>query len=440
MSLITQNKAMQSIPKDTSNLENLFRKFKKSNSAVVIFGCGLEGKLVLFAMSFYGIKPDYFIDSNEKLQGKYFQGIKTISAKELSNLSPDAHIFIAHKWISVAIELLNKLNFKNIHTSVELVKSINFPKKNDLKRLNINMSPLALERFMEVINFNYFKFLGESNGAKKTDDTFFVKYIDVVITERCSMKCRDCSNLMQYYHKPQNSDTSLIFKSIDKFMECIDQVYELRVIGGDPFMNKEMYKIINKLVKYEKAKNITIYTNAKIVPKGKNLECLKNEKVRLKITDYGNSAATRTWNYIQKKHDEIVKLLTLNNIKFISEKVIKWDDIGKLEFVKETPKQLQKKFNDCCANDLFTLQDGILYKCPVSSNGTSLKAFPYDSNYDGVNLADDKISLENLRKKLKDFYHNNKYITACSYCKGRGYGEGEVEAAIQTKKPLPIYS
>ena len=29
------------------------------------------------------------------------------------------------------------------------------------------------------------------------------------------------------------------------------------------------------------------YTNAKIVPKGENLECLKDKKVRLEITNYG---------------------------------------------------------------------------------------------------------------------------------------------------------
>jgi len=42
-------------------------------------------------------------------------------------------------------------------------------------------------------------------------------------------------------------------------------------------MNKELYKIINKLVIYEKCKKIVVYTNAKIVPKNENLECLKNE-------------------------------------------------------------------------------------------------------------------------------------------------------------------
>ena len=52
----------------------------------------------------------------------------------------------------------------------------------------------------------------------------------------------------------------------------------------------------------------------------------------------------------------------------------------------------------------------------------------------------EKITLKNLKEKLIDFYHNNKYVTACSYCKGRGYGEGEVGAAIQTKKALPLFA
>ena len=94
---------------------------------------------------------------------------------------------------------------------------------------------------------------------------------------------------MQYYHKPQNSDTSLIFKSIDKFMECIDQVYELRVIGGDPFMNKEMYKIINKLVKYEKAKNIEPIPRIIV----RKLNCIKTTNARVhKIITYKNDFST----------------------------------------------------------------------------------------------------------------------------------------------------
>ena len=422
------------------NPKDLVQTFKQSDSPVVIFGCGLKGKLTLYAMMLHNIKANYFIDSNKKLQGKYYEGIKTISLEELSKLSTDAHIFITHKYIAKAIEKLSKLNLKNIYNCVDFLKSIDFSKKIKSDQINLDIEPLRLEQTIKIINYSHLKALAELNGSGKSTDTFLVKHIDVVITERCSMKCRDCANLMQFYHRPKNSDTNLLFKSLDRFMECVDQIYELRVIGGDPFMNKDMHKIINRLVRYKNVESIVIYTNARIIPKGENLTCLKNEKVRLQITDYGSSAATTTHADVRRKHDEIIKLLTSNNIKFVGDRVIKWDDIGRLKFIKETPAQIKNKFMNCCANDLFSLLHGILYKCPVSAHGTNLKAFSFDSNYDGVDLADEKISIKKLREKLKDFYHNNNYVTACTYCKGRGYGEGEVDAAIQTKKALPLFT
>ena len=437
---------MYEIIKGNYNTEDLAQKFNGDDSSVVIFGCGLEGKLLLHAMSLHNIEIKYFIDSNEKLFGKYYLGIKTISAEELAKLLPEAHIFIAHQWIIRAVEKLNKLNFKNVYPSLDFLKSIDISKKIDSKKIGLYIEPLKLERTIKTANFNYLKVLADlkisskSNGSKKSVDNLVVNHIDMVITEQCSMKCRDCANLMQFYSRPKNSDTNLLFKSLDRLMECVDHLYEFRVIGGDPFMNKEIYKIINKVVKYKNVDSIAIYTNARIVPKGENLNCLKNKKVRLQITNYSDSQAILTHPNVVVQHDKLVKVLSSNNIKFVSEKVIKWDDIGTLKFVKETPTQLRNKFMDCCGNDLFSLLNGALYKCPVSAHGTNLKAFSFDSNYDGVDLIDEKISLKNLKKKLIDFYYNNKYVTACSYCKGRGYGEGEVAAAIQTKKALPFFA
>ena len=41
-----------------------------------------------------------------------------------------------------------------------------------------------------------------------------------------------------------------------------------------------------------------------------------------------------------------------------------------------------------------------------------------------------------IREKLKDFYYNNNYVTACSYCNGRDYTTSIVDAAVQVVKPL----
>ena len=102
-----------------------------------------------------------------------------------------------------------------------------------------------------------------SNIDDYCKDNKFLHSVDIVISEKCTLNCKDCSNLMQYYKKPQNSEINLLFKSIERIMECIDNLDEFRVLGGDPFMNKELYKIINKLVTYEKCKRIVVYTNAK---------------------------------------------------------------------------------------------------------------------------------------------------------------------------------
>jgi hypothetical protein len=403
-------------------IENL-KQIGNSGQKIVIFGRGVVGKLALYALTNLGLKVDYFIDSNEKLQNSHYFDIPTIAPSALKKIDPDAHVFIAHNYLISAENTLINLGIKNYYTCTELWKKTDFKTKNE--SIDLNLPMLKIERMIEIHHFSYLKALGLEQN------TLNVKHIDIMVTERCSMKCKDCANLMQYYHKPANSEFETLSKSIDRFMECVDMVYEFRVLGGDPFMNKEMYKTVNKLSSLEKVKSVVIYTNATILPKNENFSCLKHEKVRLQITNYGSE--------LSRKHDELVNLLIENKIKYVTERVKKWDDIGVLKHEEKNENQLNKLFMDCCANDLFTILNGKLYKCPVSANGTNLNAFPYHEDIDGINLVDDNIEMSDLKIKLRMFYNNNKYVTACNYCKGRGYGDGEIEAAIQTKKPLPLF-
>ena len=68
------------------------------------------------------------------------------------------------------------------------------------------------------------------------------------------------------------------------------------------------YKVVDQLKKYEKVKKIIVYTNALIIPKGANLDCLKHKKVVVDITNYGEGLST--------KHDEIIKILKENEILY----------------------------------------------------------------------------------------------------------------------------
>ena len=202
---------MHKILNEGYNVKDLAKRLNENNSEVVISGCGIEGKLLLHAMLMHNIKVKYFIDSNKKLHGRYHLGIKIISAEELAKLLPNAHIFIGHKWITLVVKILNKLNFKNIYTCVDFLKSIDVSKKIHSEKLELHIEPLKLERTINLLNFSTLKALAElNNKSTKSIDSLFVKFIDIVITERCSMKCRDCANLMQFYVRPKNSDINFL--------------------------------------------------------------------------------------------------------------------------------------------------------------------------------------------------------------------------------------
>ena len=244
--------------------------------------------------------------------------------------------------------------------------------------------------------------------------------VDLIITERCSMKCKDCSNLMQYYERPENADLNEMMATIDKFCDEMDEIYEFRVIGGEPFMNKELHLVVEKLTSKENVKKVAIFTNATIVPREHQWAALEHEKVRLFLTDYDDLSR----NIVPFKaalHDR--------GIPYVSEKANGWTDCAALDKHHRSEADQVKIFQACCAKNLATLHDGFLFRCPFSANVTKLRAVP-DYPGDAIEIA--KTSKEEIRRFLRE----KPYIQACDHCSGRSYGDPVITPAVQTKVPL----
>ena len=194
-------------------------------------------------------------------------------------------------------------------------------------------------------------------------------------------------------------------------------------------MSKDLHKVVEKLKTYEKVKKIIIYTNAKIIPKGNNLECLKNTKnLILDIANYGKFSSI---------HDELLKLLDENKIKYSTTRYTNWQDCGRiLPYQNRTREETKRVFYNCCNSDLISLLHGKIYRCPFSANATNLKAIPVDET-DIVDLTDDKITKEDLREKIRYLIYEKESLTACSFCNGRDYKVKKINAAEQARKPLP---
>ncbi len=207
-----------------------------------------------------------------------------------------------------------------------------------------------------------------------------------MITERCSLRCRDCSNLMQYFKHPQDIDSKQLLADINKLLLQY-KVGEFRVLGGEPFLNKDWEIVIKGLLENPKARRIVILTNGTIIPK---IKYLSSPKILIIITDYGN---------LSSKLNILTNLFSRNNITY-EILLPRWTDCGKIQKHNYTQRQLKEIYRKCCARNP-TLSNHKLYDCAFSANLARLGI--YDSE------------------------------ASCDYCNGRPLGAKTIKPAVQKK-------
>ena len=398
---------------------------KSSNFKIFIFGAGTIGRLSDLALKTEGFDANCFIDSDIRKQGNKVQNKEIISPDELKKFdAKHTHIFIACNYFGSIVPFLKKNNFNNYYIVSDLLKKFDTYKlynEIDMSLLFAKLLPLKLERNLAFYNEMCIK------EDYITNDKLVLKSLDVQITEKCSLKCKDCSNLMQYYKKPVDTDYDILVKSMDKIMSSIDYIDELRVLGGDPFMYKELGKIIYKLSTYKNVGRIVVYTNAKFIPKNQNLDYLRLPRVILDITNYGeaSSAAEKFVDFAKKE-----------GISYSMNHCNTWQDCGRIvPNTNKTEKELEHQFNNCCNSDLISLLHGKLYRCPFSANGVNLRAFEANKD-DEIDLNNDVVSKKDLRDKIMYLAFGKKFLTACKFCNGRDYSTANIPSAIQARTKL----
>jgi hypothetical protein len=392
----------------------LIAEILRSRAPVVLFGAGDLGKLAHCVLATHGVPVTAFVDGRQAKHGQWYRDVEILATGQLPSLPRDAVVFVCNNYLMTVPAQLDAAGFTNVHDAVALLENFDF------SATDIDMDPVSIERKVALHKRECLK------ARDKDADVLVLKYLDVVVTEACSMKCQDCSNLMQYYTKPRNSDLDLLESAVDRIMASIDHIYEFRVLGGEPFVNRHVNRVINKLTGYGEVDKVVIFTNATIVPFGENLTCLQNDKVVVYITNYGEHS---------KSYDKLLEVLEANGIAHLT-KIPEWTDSGRIKLVERSAEVLDDMFMNCCVNDVLTLLNGHLYRCPFSANGTNLHAIPYNEA-DVVDLTGDLHGAE-LRAAIERLYAKKTHLTACRYCNGRDFRTPRIEPAIQVRRPLPL--
>lgn len=381
---------------------------------IIIFGTGNFGKIVLKSLETVNKKIIGFADNNKNNWGNKIFNYEIFSEEKIKHDYKDSLYIIASLNYPYIKRQLQNLGINNFLDCDSLFSNIEL----DLENCGTEWSS---KRSKEQIDTYMFAVFSEQN---KKEGKLTVKHLDLVLTEKCSLKCKDCSNLMQYYAKPVDEDFEILKNSLNNFLNTVDFVNEIRLIGGEPLLYKKIGEVMELLLKHKNFNKIYIYTNGTIVFKNNKMNIFQNEKVLFRISDYGKVSKN-----VKPLEEELSRL----KINFLTEKVTRWQDCAKIKLYDRPQTLNEFIYGNCCVNQFLTLLHGKLYLCPFQAHAENLKAIPVskEQNIDLVNVEKQKI-----KERISRLYFETLCLDACKYCNGRDPNVDNVDAAIQTAEPI----
>lgn len=239
--------------------------------------------------------------------------------------------------------------------------------------------------------------------------------IDVCMTTRCDLKCKGCGSLMPMYKHPKDVELDFIIKSLDRFFSVVDRVFRVNVIGGEPFLYPQMDKVIEYLNGRDEVVSVVVPTNGTVVPENPSLyEALRNPKNQVRISHY-EAYDKKAGKLLAKLEEEKI----YHTVKIFSADTFQWYDFGEYELRNRSDEELDKQYYECEV-EWMSLYRGKLYPCPRAAHSIDLGLQPAEGN--SIEIADENISLEELKANLEKFVYETKHYPACNRC-DRGTGK-----------------
>ncbi|MDR1852653.1 MAG: radical SAM protein [Propionibacteriaceae bacterium] len=253
--------------------------------------------------------------------------------------------------------------------------------------------------------------------------------VDFVITEKCSLKCKDCCNLMQFYSSPRNADLEQFQTAIRNLAAAIGGIDKLNVVGGEVFMNKRWADFVLALLDTFPTGDVVVLSNATILPVDADLEKIANPRVSFQLSDYSKQG-------VRQRMEEFTERLERHGFGYKVIHAEGWQDCAHMRDYGRPEAVNKQVFANCCVAGFYSFQDGRLYPCPFASNAAALGAIP--EHLDEAVDCTAAVDPEEVRALLE-----LNPPAACSWCPGRpaDYKTNSrfsvVTPAVQTRTPLP---
>ena len=239
----------------------------------------------------------------------------------------------------------------------------------------------------------------------------------LMITTRCTLRCKECSNLIPHYEHPKDYDADEIIGWIKNICDAVDEWICLELVGGEPFLYRNLAKVLRYVLNEEKIQQVEFTSNASVMPDQEIMDLLSNRKVYIRISQYPGVIDP----------SQFMELLNEYGIRYILMENMRWIKTGSLTSRERTVVELQYQYLNCIPAKLCrTILNGKMYVC---SKAASLMELGYTDDLETVDLTDKDNLRTNLRRMLQ-----LSYSKACNYCDEASKDEEVIEPAEQISK------
>lgn len=220
------------------------------------------------------------------------------------------------------------------------------------------------------------------------------------ITEYCNLNCRSCmvfSNLVQ--GKPVY-ELDAFERDVYRIKELIPSISSIGVLGGEPFLNKNLGRYVTILRENYPHSQITLTTNGILLTNTPKdiFDILRENNVTVRLSVYPP---------MKEKRDALLAILRKNNLNFFVSDVTVF-----LKNYVRKPYFDKKQSADRCTYTCYGIRDGRLARC---EHALYIEYFNKKFGLDlpdnaGINIYDPSLTGERLMRELE------KPLDLCAWC------------------------
>lgn len=266
-------------------------------------------------------------------------------------------------------------------------------------------------------------------------DRINVLKTDISLTTLCTLNCEHCMQFLPYWKEGRRKENPLetIKEDVDLYFRCVDYLLDLDVVGGEPFLYRDLKDFILYIGEHYRGRMgyIGFITNGMVVPNDEILELIGNYSMDVSISDYSEDIE------YTNKIGLLCEKLEQYHISYMRNKRIDWFDFGFPKDLYHYEGEAAVKHMQGCNSIEHILDDKKLFYCGLEWSAQKGGLYPIEEKayVDLKKVAEGKAERKDILEMILANIEGG-CMEFCKVCGGFGIdNNNRVETAKQYQKP-----